>query len=148
MKPSKYLAAFEKNSSNPLFSDALWVERVEIEEKKTSSGLIISASNVKQVNTLVGDQPLFVHVLAAGRGYYDDSGSIPLSVKPGSIILVGQQSVKWFSLLDIDNYDPYSIGLSRESEVQMHFESLSEYHTYFGNISRGLVKPITSPDML
>lgn len=152
MRPSRYLKAFTEaeKTQTPLFSDALWVERVPEEEKKTASGLIVGIQPTqKQIGTLAGDQPTFAHVLAVGRGYVDAEGNdVALSVEPGNIVLLGTQSVKWFSMLDINNYDSYSVGMTRESEVQMKFDTLADYERYFARINESVAPTPPPPDML
>lgn len=144
MKPSRYLQAFkslELSDSHQLIGDTLLVERIPIEEKKTASGLIMSTTTgTKQVGSINADLPIFVHVVAVGKGHYDpETGEdIPLGINAGDIILVGGNSVRWFSMMDIDGYQPYDIGLSRESEMQLRFKGLEAYNSYFATLNLGL----------
>jgi hypothetical protein len=45
-------------------------------------------------------------------------------------------SVKWFSFMDIDNYEPYSVGLTREGEMQFRFKGAQAYEDYFKAINK------------
>jgi co-chaperonin GroES (HSP10) len=144
MKQSKYLNAFKSTAtldSYELVGDAILVERLPPEEKKTKSGIILDTGmDHKQIGTIGADKPQFVHVLAVGKGFYNDvtGEDVPLSVNPGDIILIGTNSVKWFSLLEIANYEPYTIGLSRESEIQLRFKGPDSYEQYFEAINKNL----------
>lgn len=144
MKPSRYLNSFkalESKDFHQLIGDTLLVERIPLEEKKTASGIIMAtAAAPKQVGSINADLPIFVHVIAVGKGHYDpETGEdVPLSIEPGDIILVGGNSVKWFSMMDIDGYQPYDIGLSRESEMQLRFKGIEAYNEYFSIINQTL----------
>lgn len=141
MRPSKYLEAFKLANGLDkveLIGDAILVEKIPPEEKKTKSGLIVTTHlDHKQTSTLGQDLPTFVHVIAVGKGYYDPETKedVPLSIQPGDIILVGQLSVKWFSFMDIDGYEPYSVGLTREAEMQFRFKGAQAYSDYFKAIN-------------
>jgi co-chaperonin GroES (HSP10) len=141
MLPSRYLESFklakDKASDDyQLYGDTLLVERVPEEEVKTSSGIVLATSIKNQVGTIAENKPFFVHVLAVGPGYYDADGKdVPVSVVPGDIILVGVNSVKWFSHLEIPNYESFSIGLTREAEIQLKFKGLESYRRFFEAIN-------------
>lgn len=148
--PSRYLPAFLE--ANPdlaglLTGDLLLVEAIPQEEVKTTSGIII-ASDSRQVNTVKANLPHFVRVLAVGPGYYSEAEpneSVPLDTSPGAIIMVGDNSVKWWSHLPIAGYKPYEIGLTRESEVQLTFKTDEDFRRVFGAINRGLAPKVDSP---
>ena len=146
MLPSKYLEAFKTakelaGNFYELYGDALLVERVPEEEVKTSSGLIMSSGKANQIGTIAENKPFFVHVLSVGAGYYDEDGKdVPVSVQPGDIILIGVNSVKWFSYLEIPNYESFSVGLTRESEIQLKFKGQEAYKKFFEAIGTGIKK--------
>jgi co-chaperonin GroES (HSP10) len=146
MQASKYLEAFKFAKEQTvdgyqLYGDSLLVERVPEEEVKTSSGIVLATSVKNQVGTIAENKPHFVHVIDVGPGYYDADGKdVPLSVSPGDIILVGVNSVKWFSHMEIPNYEPFSIGLTREAEIQLKFKGHDAYRKYFEAIHTGLKK--------
>lgn len=135
MEPSKYLERFKKFAAEgkehfQLIGDGLLVEQIPMKEKKTASGLIVNVEgHGKFKNTLAADAPVFVHVVAVGEGYYDEEGGkdVPLNVKVGDIALVGAVSVKWFSMMDIEDYQPYEIGLCREAEIKCIFRGKESY---------------------
>ncbi len=138
MEPSKYLKAFQ-GAALDIPGDGLLVEVIKPPEMKTKSGLILAESK-SHVNNISADLPTFVHVLAVGKGYYDDDGGedVPLSSHPGDIILVGQNSVRKFGFLPIEGYEPYSIGLIRDGEAQVRFKGIEDYNTFFGAINKAL----------
>ncbi len=151
MLPSKYLdaiqAAVKENTDYTLYGSCLWVERIPEEEVKTASGLFIPQTSSKsQVGTITSDKPFFVHVLAVGAGHYDEEtgADVPLSVEPGDIILIGTNSVKWFSYLGIDNYEPYSVGLTLESEIQIKFKGRDAYERFFSSVNRSLKDKVSA----
>lgn len=141
MQQSKYLARFQTlpTEAMTLIGDSLLVERVPIEEKRTSSGLIKSAdfgANHAR-NSIKTDLPVFVHVVAVGSGYYDDETKepVPLDVKVGDIVLVGSHSVNWFSDMDIPDYQAYEIGLTREQEIKLKFSGKEAYERAFAYLA-------------
>lgn len=153
MEASKYLKRFEKLVAEgaqtfQLIGDYILVERIHIKEKKTAGGIILSLEdNGKQKNTLSQDLPTLVRVIAVGEGYYDDENksSVPLNVRPGDICLVGSVSTKWFSDLDIADYKPYEIGLSRDEEIKMLFKGQEGYERAFGLLNSGIEAQVGVP---
>ena len=138
MNESKYLKAFQRLEEAKMAfdipGDGILVENIKEEEVKTKSGLVISsASGYKIADQIAANLPKFVHVLAKGKGYYNDEtgDDVPLSVNPGDIILVGQASVRWFGSLPIDGYEPFSIGVTLESEAQIKFQGIEKYRETF-----------------
>jgi co-chaperonin GroES (HSP10) len=142
MKDSRYLEKFRKLQADggdtySLVGDYLLVERIPDEELKTATGIIIvDTSSTGQINTFSSDKPNWVRVLACGAGYYtqdeDENGNIvertvPLDVKPGDIVLVSQVGVKYFSRFPVDNYEAHSLGLTKESEIQLKFHGEDGY---------------------
>lgn len=144
MIPSKYLNAIQtavkENPDYKLYGSCLWVERIPEEEIKTASGIYLAATSTKsQIGTISADKPHFVTILAVGEGHYDEDGKdVPLSVSPGDIVLIGTNSVKWFSYLEIENYEPYSIGLTLESEIQIKFKGREAYERFFKSVNTAL----------
>lgn len=140
MKDSKYLNRF-KSIDKPflLYGDTLIVERIPVEEKKTASGLFVGIETKNQINTLASERPMFVRVLSVGVGFYDDDGNeVKVDAEPGNIILVGDNSVKWFSDMDIKDYQPYEIGFTRESEIKLKFNSKEDYESTFEGLSKNV----------
>lgn len=146
MKPSLYLEKFKKLANEQsdaftLIGDFILVERIPDEEIKRKSGLIIPDMTKRTaLNTLTGDKPNWVRVLLVGPGYYsqdtDENGNItertvPLDVKPGDIALVSQVSVRYFSTFAIDGYEADTIGLTKESEIQLRFHGEDGYNRVF-----------------
>ncbi len=151
MKPSKYLEAFKNvdmsSLTHQLIGSTLLVERVPHEEKKTAGGIIMPTDvTSRQVNTMAADLPTFVHVVSVGRGYYNEEtgADVPLNVEAGDIILIGALSIKWFSLLEIDGYEPYSIGLAREEDIQLRFKGLKGYQAYFSALNGRLKEQVSA----
>lgn len=153
MKPSKYLeqvqnAAKLVGQDFILTGNILLVERVPQDEVKTKSGLILATEGGKnQVNSIGANLPVFVHVLAAGSGYYDEEeGDVPLDTKPGDILLVGQHSVKWLSVFPIDNYEPFSVGVTSEAETQMRFRGRDAYGRFSAALNSASQSPHEQPE--
>lgn len=141
---SRYLDKFnrlatEGKEAYVLTGDALLVEQIKEPERKTASGLVM-ATNINQRNSLAEGRPHLCIVLTVGAGYYDDkdpSTTIPLDVQPGDIILVGPLSVKYFSFFgDLQPYEPDSIGITRESEIQLRFRGKEGYDQAFAILNR------------
>lgn len=141
---SKYLTAFrDSNKDNfQLIGDCLLVEVLKEDEFKTKSGLIIADSTGKQINGLSADKPTFVRVLLVGEGYYsEDDGDVKLDSQPGDIVLVGTTSIKRFSVFGpIVNYGDTSLGLIRESDVQMRFNGQDGFNAFFREANEALEK--------
>jgi co-chaperonin GroES (HSP10) len=140
---SKYLTAFrDANKDNfKLIGDCLLIEVLKEDEFKTKSGLIIADSTGRQVNGLSADKPTFVRVLIVGEGYYneDDGSDVRLDSQPGDIVLVGTTSIKRFSVFGpIVNYGDTSLGLIRESDVQMRFNGQAGFDAFFREANEAL----------
>jgi co-chaperonin GroES (HSP10) len=150
MKPSRYRTQFDRLATlDPkpyeLTADYLLVERIPDEELKTKSGLILASVQTNALNTLTADKPQWARVLACGEGYYsleeDAEGNevektTPLNAKPGDIVLVSKLSVKYFSLFgELDGYEPDSIGLTKESEIQLRFKGEEGYREAFASLN-------------
>lgn len=150
MESSKYLARFQamaekEKASFQLIGDHLLVERIGVKEKKTAGGIILSLEdNKNQRNSLAADLPTFVRVIMVGEGYYNDETKEPiaLNVKPGDICLVGSLSTKWFSDLDIGDYKPHEIGLTREEEIKFLFRGEEGYKRAFGVLNEGIAPEV------
>jgi len=139
---SAYLERFKNLNRQgiEIIGDAILVERIKEAEKKTASGIIIGIDVKNQLGTFAQDRPHWVRVLAVGEGYYnDDTGEpSPLNAQPGDIALVSQVSVKWFSTFgDLNGYQADTIGLTRDSEIQIRFKGEEGYRTTFRSLNEG-----------
>jgi co-chaperonin GroES (HSP10) len=135
---SKYLEAFKALQSqcpdaSVTVGDVIWVEELKEEEIKTASGIIISEGERKQLGSVAADAPMLVHVLAVGKGYYDDEGEdVPVEVQPGDIALVGKLSVNWVSTFGgIITKNGPQLGFTRESEIKHYWKGQEGYAKYF-----------------
>lgn len=134
---SKYLARFEKlaaegQSLYELVGDALLVERIT-GEQKTASGLVL-AEDPRMRGGLQAGKSQFVIVVAVGKGWYNEENgeTVALDVQPGDIILIGEASVKYFSLFgSLDKYETDTLGITREGEIQLRFKGQEAYATSF-----------------
>lgn len=140
MSQSKPLLAFEEIKNTllnnfTLTGDLLIVEKLEIKEVKSKSGIVIQAAPVtKQVNGIEAHRPNLVRVIAVGEGYIDDKGQdVSLDTKPGDIVLLGRLSVQWWSSFGSVLFnDGWEIGIAREKDVllalsqQESFEKMEE----------------------
>lgn len=141
--PSRYLAAVRlaaKEFEELLTGDLMLVEAIPQEEIVSAGGIII-ASTQRQVNSVKANLPHFVRVLAVGPGFYDpeDPAKItPLDTQPGAIIMIGENSVKWWSHLPVTGYKPYDMGITSESEIQIKFKDDEAFRRVFGAINKGL----------
>lgn len=135
MQNSKYLDRFSAlpasaSDSFMLIGDYLLVERIDLEERRTSSGLIVSHGSTKSIHhSTEADLPVFVYILAVGNGFYDESTdkTVDNTVSVGDICLVGRNSVRWFSDLEVKDYMPYEVGLTREAEIHLVFKGKEGY---------------------
>jgi co-chaperonin GroES (HSP10) len=104
-----------------LKGDMMLVEKLPKIEKKTTSGIIIaSTSTYKQT---MGDADAeFGVVLMVGPGQILDDGTIlQCDCKPGDVILL-PGNVTWYSQFGhMSDYEPYTIGRLRDSQVGMTF---------------------------
>lgn len=157
MKVSKYLNRFsnlnEAVTANPgniqLIGDCLLVEKINLEERKTTSGIILNATKVTSHKDMTTeDAPQFVHILMVGEGYYDDETeqSVPLNAKAGDIAMIARLGVRWFSDLEIADYQPYEIGLSRESEIKMLFRGPEAYAKVIEILNSGTKEKVLSEE--
>lgn len=149
MVKSKYLEAFQAEGLSDLvelYGDAILVEIPKDEPIKTSSGIYIATTEKVGLDSLSKDKPYFVHVIAVGKGYYDEETheDVPLNVQPGDIILIGANSAKRFSHMEVNGYEAYSIGLTRESEIQLRFKGLDAYNRYFELINSTIKSKVSS----
>lgn len=145
MKASKYLDRFnslqELSEHFTLIGDYILVEQITLEERKTTSGIILNhGTQSGYKNTSEMDLPVFVHILSVGQGFYDeDTGdTVENTVKPGDICLIGRNSVRWFSDLEVKDYMPYEVGLTKESEIQLVFKGKEGYQKVIGHLNSGI----------
>lgn len=151
----KYLKAFQaaieaEPETMTVIGDCILVELIPDEEHKTKSGLVLAPGAQNQINGLSADKPSFVRVLVTGQGYYDDSDdkiekSVPLDSKPGDIVLVGRTSIKPFSVFGrLLNYGEKTLGLIRESDIQIRFRGQEGYDRFFDALNRAIEKKVES----
>lgn len=153
---SKYLDGFKAVAEQgkdlfKLTGNCMLVEVIkdnEFEKKVTTDsgkvvGIIMDAglSAKSQRGGLGADKPTFAKVLLVGEGY-DNEGStekLPLESKPGDIILVPEISIKKFSVFGkLVSYGETSIGLVRESEVQMRFNGTEAFEQFFEMLNKAV----------
>lgn len=143
MEASKYLGQFADASRHfKLFGAKLLVEKMDPGEVKTAGGLILSApSHVK--GTVKAHEPLVLTVLAVGEGYTNDEGTpIPLTVKPGNIIVCNANGVSFFSTLPgVPSYTEMKVGITTETDVQLLFADANEFDAY----TKAFTIPATTP---
>ncbi len=151
---SRYLDFFKNNQDTiraqmRATGDILLIERMKFPEAKTSSGIIL-ASDTRAANTFGGigaDKPGFYRILFVGEGYFDDDTKedLPLDISPGGVALLGQASVKMFSLFPLlEAYEPDSIGIARETDIQLRFnseESFVEFLRSFNEATKAAMVP-------
>lgn len=139
---SKYLKALIHASETgqetfKLMSDCIIVEIIKDEELKTKSGIILASGNKTQINGIDANKPLWGRVLMVGEGYYeiDEEGNkrdVKLETVPGDIVLLGKQSVEYFSVFGkLPNYGETQLGLTREGEVRMRFKGQEGFDKFF-----------------
>lgn len=148
---SEYLKAFQAAAAAEpdaltIIGDCLLVELIPDEEHKTKSGLVLASGAQNQINGLSADKPSFVRVLLVGAGYYNDADGkigeqVPLDSKLGDIVLVGRTSIKPFSVFGkLTNYGQATLGLIRESDIQIRFRGQEGYDRFFDALNRSVEK--------
>jgi co-chaperonin GroES (HSP10) len=143
MEQSRYLSRFnaltEVKSTFELIGDCLLVEKIKEEDLIKKGSLYIPISSKMSAREGFNEnRPSFVRVLAVGEGYYDPEtkASVPLNVQAGDIILIGALSVKWFSLFGaMEGYETETIGLTRESEIQLRFKGEDGFKKVFETLN-------------
>jgi co-chaperonin GroES (HSP10) len=113
----------------------------EFEKKVTTDsgkvvGIIMNAdlSAKSQKGGLGADKPTFARVLMVGEGYDNEDGKekLPLDSKPGDIILIPEASIKKVSVFGkLVSYGETTLGLVRDSEVQMRFSGSEAFDKFF-----------------
>jgi hypothetical protein len=94
-----------------------------------------------QQGVLNDAKPLFFRVLQVGEGYYDDvtKEPVPLTSKQGDIIVTGLASVKLFAMLPgVKRYKPFSIGLTRESDILLRFKGEASFEQFLKELDTGI----------
>lgn len=143
MPSSKYLSSFSNlekiREKYTLFGNRMLLERIVPDEViQTKSGILIPTDKKSmQVNTVSADRPEFFFVLAVGNGYTRDDGSLePLDTVPGQIVMIPKLSVRFFSYFgEMSGYDPDTIGIARESDIEIKFDSDKSYQEFFRTVS-------------
>lgn len=138
LKRFQKLAA-EGGKNYELIGDCLIVEKIPDEEIKTSGGIIIQQDKSRQqLGTFADKRPVWVRVLAVGEGFYSEKGDHPLNVEVGDIALVGQHSTSWFSVFGkLKGYSTETIGLARESDIQLRFKGEEGFNAAFKLLNSG-----------
>jgi len=136
---SKYLNSFKNIENSEAFTlkaNYLLVEKLDLGEQKTAGGIILPGK-ANQFAGIAADKPNFCVVLMIGEGYVDDDGKFDqteIDVKVGDVILLPSPSVRYFSLLPcVEGYDPDTIGITRDSEVQMVYRGQDAFNNFFNN---------------
>lgn len=133
---NKIQAMVRDNDSLELIGDLLIVEKLPEPEARKVGGLYMQGSSHARSEMGLDTRPNMVLVVAVGKGYYDEDKNIDLNVKPGDVILVPHASVKWFSSFgDMLGYDPDTLGLTREVEIQMRFKGIEAYEEAFKKLN-------------
>lgn len=133
---SKYLTRYKKILKSNLKGNYLLVELLKEPELKTKSGIILTDNSSNQLGTIHDSLPTFCVVLETGPGYSDgETGNIiegSMDCKVGNVILIPRMSVKLFSgIPGLHDYEMETIGITREDEIQMIFNSIEELDKYF-----------------
>lgn len=146
-----WLKKFEELAANAaethtLVGDVLIVQAIKLPEQKTASGILIGVKAGRQTGGLADGRAHFAKVLAVGKGYFDEADSdkpIPLDTKPGDIVLLSELSVKWLSSFgDLNGYEPDTIGLARESDVQLRFNGAEGWSSAFGILNKTIEEAV------
>lgn len=138
LPPSRYINYFVENREAfaeqfELVGDVVLVERIKFPEPKTASGLIIASMQGKQIDALTADPPVFYRVLLPGAGFYNDETGedAPLNCQMGDIVLAAQGGVRMFPTLPlVPNYDPATIGVTRDSEILWRFKGQEAFEKF------------------
>lgn len=129
-------------ATNPtLVGDVILVSRIKLPEPKSEGGLVLASSSLtgyKQTTGFDANKPIFLKVLAIGKGYYDEASGkdVPLDVSVGNIIEVGANSVVFFSSFGniVDNVEAgQGVGITREAEIRIKFESQEAFEKFLGH---------------
>jgi co-chaperonin GroES (HSP10) len=123
-----------------LKGNLILVEKLPEPEKRTKGGIILPSDNShRQLNSIGADAPNFCVVLQVGEGYYNDNGVLiedSMDVKVGDIVLLPKLSIKYFSIFaDLEDYKPDTIGIAKETEIQMIFNQVEGYYEYFRQLN-------------
>jgi len=108
-------------------TDFLLIERIEDEEIKTKSGLVIAKApdNFRMSDT----EALRSHlgfIVYAGEHLKDDP-----RFAPGTIVLLNEYSIRWYTTFPgIDAYTEKKLGLTLSSEIKMSFESVEAFEAF------------------
>lgn len=142
MPESRYIHFFKEQEAKlrsqlKIIGDIMLVEVMKFPELKKGLLFIPEFEN-KQSTAISADKPFFCRVLMTGEGYYDDTTKqdVPLDTKSGNIILCGHVSAKLFSALPIlTNYIPSTLGIVRESDVQIRWESEDSFNEFLNSFN-------------
>lgn len=114
-----------KQSEAVIIGDILLVEKLPNEEATTKTGIILTADK-NQRDGLMTHQPVFVRVISVGAGYTDAE----MDTKEGDILLVGDNSTRWFSTFAGLPSSNKQLGIVRESETQIRFSGTEAFERF------------------
>jgi co-chaperonin GroES (HSP10) len=115
-----------------LMGNKMLIERIELGEVKTKSGLVVATSDKVREDLRI-QKPHVGYVLATGEGYFDaDSKStVPLDVKPGNIVVLNSLGVQYLKTMPgVAGYSDQKIGMTTEGDVQMLFHDMDAFLAY------------------
>lgn len=135
----EYTEAYKTASQHfKLTGNKLLVERIDLGEAKTKSGLIIAdGQNIRADLRL--QKAHIGYVLAVGEGYFDaeTKALLPLDVKPGNVVVLNSLGVQYYSTVPgAAGYTANKVGLTTEGDVQMCFESVEAFKAYSEALSK------------
>lgn len=133
MIKSEYINKFKEAAPYfQLTGNKLLIERIEVGEIKTKSGLIIGATDQVRADLRI-QKPHVGIVVAVGEGYYDSetNTTIPCDIKVGNVVQLNSLGVQYLSVLPgIAGYAGQKIGITTEADVQSKFASIEDYQKY------------------
>jgi co-chaperonin GroES (HSP10) len=130
------LEKFKKASTHGVFyGDYLLVRRLEEEEVRTSSGIVL-ATGPKQAVPDDVISPIFAEVLEVGPGHYDDETktSHPPDVEPGNIVMFAPNAVRFFRKFYNLKAAPMTIGLAQATDIIRKWD-IDSFRKYFEELN-------------
>lgn len=131
---SKYLARFARLKSEgaaffTLPGNRMLVEILPKEELKTRGGLIMATDMRDHRNHTEENRAIVGIVVLNGSGYVDDDGNtVEIEYTEGSVVLLSSLGIRYYSQFPgLTEYTESSLGMTRDSEVQMSFPSLEAF---------------------
>lgn len=133
---SKYLHRFKKLKNSRLKGNLMLIEKLTPPEVVTKSGLIVMENNSDIA--VIHPKPSWYLVLEVGEGYVDDNGDPigGMDVEIGDVVLMGDMQVKIFGRFPgLSGYTPDTIGIAKESDVQMVFGGIEDVQGYLKELN-------------